>query len=192
MFTFFTWVCSSSPSTVYVSLALSDSCDVHQSSEWVATSSFYSSAPLVGETKDEYTVVFSPPQHALMDSDFLLERLGLPPDSHHHHLLAPSSHSSLVFVLEGCGEARWNDGQNRVPLGRGMLFFQPAMTYVKILGQVTMFRAVKKGHYIKVEQERKYEMYREKRKKISVPVSVVSPGPAIVGGVLLEGSPRMI
>jgi len=121
---------------------------------------------LAAEMRDEYTQVFSPPaDEAAATSEFQLERIVLPADSHHSYLLAPSLYGALVFVLEGTGEARWNDGQSRVPLGRGMAFFQPALSSVKVLGQVTLFRAVRRGCMIVMQPERKYEMYREERKR---------------------------
>jgi len=125
---------------------------------------------LPAEVRDEYTHVFSPPADDVgaataPASEFQLERIVLPADSHHSYLLAPSLYGALVFVLEGMGEARWNDGQSRVPLSRGMAFFQPALSNVKVLGQVTLFRAVRRGCTIVMQPERKYEMYREERKR---------------------------
>lgn len=96
---------------------------------------------LKGRARDANTIIYAPPDKAV--TEFQLEKTVLVDDR--SYVMAPVPYASIVFVLDGRGEAKWDQGMNRCALFRGATFFQPAMTEISISGNnLTLYRVTRK------------------------------------------------
>src|SRR5262249_37067142 len=104
---------------------------------------WHPATPLAGVARDENTVVYLPPDEEV--TEFQLERT-THNNEQDQYRLAPSSHASILLVLEGRGEAKWDHGIGRAALARGAVFFQPAHTRVSVTGaNLTLYRVTRRG-----------------------------------------------
>jgi mannose-6-phosphate isomerase len=107
------------------------------------TSGFHPAMLLPGQPRDDYTVIYTPPDPAV--TEFQLERTVYNNETQAYHL-TPSSFASIIICVEGRGEAKWDSGIGRSALARGAVFFQPAGSRISITGQnIILFRVTKRG-----------------------------------------------
>lgn len=98
---------------------------------------------LAGTPRDDFTVVYAPPDDAV--TEFQLERTTYN-NEQDQYKLAVSSFASVLIVIEGRGEAKWDHGIGRTALARGAVFFQPAGTRLAVTGSnLTLYRVTRRG-----------------------------------------------
>ena len=95
-----------------------------------------------GEPRDANTTVFYPGDPDVVE--FQLERT-IVKEQHVPYTFAVGSYGSIVFVTEGTGEAKWDQGMSRIPVFRGSVFFLPAGARVSVTGDIVVYRATKRG-----------------------------------------------
>ena len=97
---------------------------------------------MTGESRDSNTTVFCPGDKEV--TEFQLERT-IVKEQHIPYTFAVGTYGSVIFVTEGTGEAKWDQGMSRVPVFRGSVFYLPAGARVSVAGDVVMYRATKRG-----------------------------------------------
>ena len=94
------------------------------------------------EVRDKNTIVFTPTDPAV--DEFQLERTEVC-DEHNPYTFQNGKFGSILLVVEGTGEAKWDQGMSRTPMFRGAAFFLPVGAKVSVSGNCVIYRVTRRG-----------------------------------------------